>query len=385
MKKAIFAVLILITFGMIVPVYPKCTVAVISGKATPDGRPLLWKNRDSSTRNNQIMHFKGEKYDFIGVVNAGDPSQVWMGINSAGLAIMNSESKDLEGSDYDDEGYLMRHVLGNFGTIREFQNYLDLSNGVGRSVTSNFGLIDAQGGAGFFETGNTTYTFFNANDPNNAPDGLLVRANYAETGNGKGYGYYRRSRAEELLQFAVGHDSLTHKYILQAVARDVKTETINPYPLDSTSVDTLSTGSTVDRHRTVSCAVFHGVRAGEDPKYATMWTILGEPVAGVAIPLWVASGKTGDLVTGSQNAPLNLTIQSIEEQLYPLDGQPTILKVSRLPEILGVNIPLENLILDATAHTLDAWRADQNYLPSVQQFQYQVQQTVQSVLQSETR
>jgi hypothetical protein len=26
-----------------------CTVAVVSGKATPDGRPLLWKNRDTSS------------------------------------------------------------------------------------------------------------------------------------------------------------------------------------------------------------------------------------------------------------------------------------------------------------------------------------------------
>ncbi len=385
MKKTIFASLILIFLGISAPVYPKCTVAVVSGKATPDGRPLLWKNRDSSNRDNEIMYFKGEKYDFIGVVNAGDPSQVWMGINSAGLAIMNSESKDLEGSDYDAEGYLMKHVLGEFATVREFQKYLDLSNGVGRAVTSNFGLIDAQGGAGFFETGNTTYTFFDANNAQTAPNGFLVRANYAETGNGKGYGYYRRGRAEDLLKFAVDHDSLTYKYILQAVARDVKTESIDPYPLDSTTVDTLSTTTTVDRHRTVSCAVFHGVRAGEDPKFATMWTILGEPVAGVAIPLWVASGETGKLVTGKAGAPLNETIQSIEAELYPLKDNPTVLNISALPSIFSVNIPLEDLIFDATERTLDAWHTNQNYLESIQQFQYQCQATVQSVLQSEIR
>ena len=52
-----WAVLILLAAG-ILAVLPgpgradECTTAVVSGSATPDGRPLLWKNRDTDEANN---------------------------------------------------------------------------------------------------------------------------------------------------------------------------------------------------------------------------------------------------------------------------------------------------------------------------------------------
>ena len=73
--------------------HPKtCTSAVISGRATPDGRPLLWKHRDTDFLQNSVKYFKGEKYSFIGIVNssAKHPTEVWMGTNSAGFSIMTS-------------------------------------------------------------------------------------------------------------------------------------------------------------------------------------------------------------------------------------------------------------------------------------------------------
>ncbi len=74
-----------------------CTVAVVSGKATPDGRPLMWKNRDTSGLDNKIIYFKGAKYAFIGLIAARDKKaeNVWAGINTEGFAIMNSASGDL--------------------------------------------------------------------------------------------------------------------------------------------------------------------------------------------------------------------------------------------------------------------------------------------------
>lgn len=34
-----------------------CTSAVVSGKVTPDGRPLLWKNRDTDYLRNQVTMY----------------------------------------------------------------------------------------------------------------------------------------------------------------------------------------------------------------------------------------------------------------------------------------------------------------------------------------
>ncbi|MCI0495741.1 hypothetical protein L0Z72_12120, partial [candidate division KSB1 bacterium] len=46
----------------------ECTVAVVSGKATVDGRPLLWKNRDTSYLDNEVSYFADGKYAYIGVI-----------------------------------------------------------------------------------------------------------------------------------------------------------------------------------------------------------------------------------------------------------------------------------------------------------------------------
>ena len=47
-----------------------CTSVIVSGKATPDGRPLMWKHRDTGTRYNHITFEKGEKYNFLGLANS---------------------------------------------------------------------------------------------------------------------------------------------------------------------------------------------------------------------------------------------------------------------------------------------------------------------------
>lgn len=349
-----------------------CTVGVISGNATEDGRPLLWKNRDSGFRDNEVLHFKGPQYAFMGVINIGDDTQVWMGLNSAGLAIMNSESKDLPGDRYDDEGRFMKHVLGNFATVGQVQQYLEETNASGRAVTSNFGVIDGEGGAGFFETGNHSYTFF---DANTAPDGYLVRANFAETGNGDGYGYFRCDRAKALIQTMAQKKQVSHRYLLQTVSRDIQAAGCDPYPLESTTLDTVPTRGTVNRHRTVSVAVFHGVRKGENPYFATMWTILGEPVAGIAFPIWVATGDPGELLYGSNGARMNQAIHRIEGQIYTNAADPTLINPQAVTSVTAGFRQIENGFFRMTDQALREWRLRYDYPRGMRRLQRLLQQT----------
>ncbi|MCB1281313.1 MAG: hypothetical protein KDB18_07300, partial [Salinibacterium sp.] len=53
-----------------------CTSAVASGLVTEDGRPLLWKNRDTGNRDNEIVHFAATEsaHAFVAVCNAGQTS-----------------------------------------------------------------------------------------------------------------------------------------------------------------------------------------------------------------------------------------------------------------------------------------------------------------------
>lgn len=47
MKRMLFALIAVLVFLGSAGPLSACTSAVISGKVTPDGRPLLWKNRDT--------------------------------------------------------------------------------------------------------------------------------------------------------------------------------------------------------------------------------------------------------------------------------------------------------------------------------------------------
>src|SRR5215213_3848844 len=72
-----------------------CTTGVASGRATADGRPLLWKNRDTKDPNNRVAYVPAAdgRHAYIAVVDPG--GAVWMGANDQGFCIENSLIKDL--------------------------------------------------------------------------------------------------------------------------------------------------------------------------------------------------------------------------------------------------------------------------------------------------
>ena len=112
-----------------------CTTAVISGKATNDGRALIWKLRDTDYLKNYAKQFPSEdgKYAFIGIVNSVDSvgNEVWGGNNEVGFAIMNSASFNVNLDDSvkvkDKEGFFMKKALETCKTLEDFENLLNIS------------------------------------------------------------------------------------------------------------------------------------------------------------------------------------------------------------------------------------------------------------------
>ncbi len=357
-----------------------CTTAVVSGKATVDSRPLLWKNRDTEEVQNKVAFFSGGKYDVIGVVTADSTSSVWMGINSAGLAIENSVSSDLEGTSSAENGSFMKYALQNCATVGEFEQLLIQTNDSGRKTQANYGLIDAFGGAAIFETGNHTYMRFDANDPTVAPLGFIVRTNYAFTGGGGGSGYERYNRALELLTGAVLNSELSHDYILKSAARDLKNDKINPYPLpfpgsqEGHPQGYVRTYYSINRSTTRSCAVFHGVIPGEDPRLSTMWIILGEPVCGVAVPLWVFAGAVPPEMDGPTTAPMNEASVLKKETCYTDPASNQYINTYALADgagggIFSYSLPVENWAISQTASSINSWRTTFPEAKAMQEFQ----------------
>jgi len=348
-------------------------MAVVSGKATPDGRPLMWKNRDTNILNNKIGYFKGAKYNFIGLINANDKEgkDVWAGINTEGFAIMNSASRDLaqKGQIMSDNGRIMRLALGECATALDFENLLKRTKGK-RDVGANFGVIDAEGKACIYETTNSGFEKFSADDPRIAPFGYIIRTNYAFTSpvkNGGG-GYIRFERASRLFQTARSEGRLDYKFIIQQASRDLANEKLHSYPLSEPRIEDtgsplyINTNDTINRNSTASVALFHGVTSRKKAHLATMWILLGQPVCTVAVPLWASAPGVPSELSGPENPPLNDFSRALASFLYPdrRGHMYQYLNVTRLKNyggkgILTKLIEIENQAFAQTEIKLREW------------------------------
>lgn len=275
-----------------------CTSFIVSGRVTPDGRPILFKNRDTDQLNNALAYFTDGKYRYIGLVNADTTwsSMVWGGFNEAGFCIINTAAYNNNIGDttklIDLEGVLMKLALQNCRTLADFENLLDtLRKPMG--VDANFGVIDALGGAAYYETGNYRYVKFDANDTTVAPDGVLIRTNYSFTGDSTvGYGYIRYRTAENFMNTAIEQNNYSHQYLLNGVARNLShsltsTNLLSNIPKSGTTADFRFFNDYISRSSTSSAIMLVGTPNGNSTAQTTMWTILGLPLVSVPIPVWI--------------------------------------------------------------------------------------------------
>lgn len=356
-----------------------CTTAVISGKATVDGRPILWKNRDTtSSIHNEVALFDGGKYKALGIVNAGNRGAVWMGVNEAGFCIENSVSRDLkvEGAEKGPgNGGLMKKALETCATVADFVQLLEATNKTGRVTVANFGVIDASGGAALFETGPKSYKMFDANDPAVAPHGYVVRSNFSTTAHkldanpsaeelGQIYSADRYLRACSLMKLD-GDGKLSLEYVVRRCTRDMA-EGDGPIPgtvnsPSGTLPETIGTKNTISRTTTVSAAVFQGVLPGEDPALTTMWAILGDPKFSIAVPCWVAGGVADELEDEKGGELGEIAISLRDWNLTPdKDGVYT----QALPGIWSDLWSAEDALLADTQKAKESW-AKRKLAPAV--------------------
>ena len=357
-----------------------CTSAVVSGKYTVNGRPLLWKNRDTRSLNNKVVYFNFGKYPFVGVVNSGDTlnKNIWMGMNSAGFAIVNTVSYNLNLADTGikqsgHEGRLMKTALAYCGSLAEFEHFLD-TMAKPTHMTTNIGVIDAQGGAAYYELGFFGYTKLDANDPKVAPHGYIVHTNYSFTGDmGTGAGYIRYGTIDRQFRDAMSRGEMSAQYILQQGSRCLKhslTGVDLSVPDDGNAGDRKMVWfeDFIPRKSTASAAVIEGVKPGESPALTTMWTVLGFPLTSVVVPVWLTpGGKLPHLLTYDKNlkdAPLCSMALQLKERCYPVKWGSSAKKYIDIHAlvnrdntgILQVIRPVEDRIFAMTETQLNAWR-----------------------------
>ena len=225
LKNIIFITALFLSFiGQGIKLFA-CTSAIISADLNPYGRPILWKHRDTSTKDNKVEYVEGKdgQFSYVALYNAADMglSEAWMGMNDAGFAVMNTASYNIKddkvpAKKMDKEGYVMTKALRSCRTVDDFALLLDtLPRPMG--VEANFGVIDAYGNGAYFETNNHSFIRYDLKD---APDGMLVRTNYSHSGRPKeGYGYVREANAECLLTPFAEKREITPELLTENISR----------------------------------------------------------------------------------------------------------------------------------------------------------------------
>lgn len=375
--KKLFIILLLVLCSPAL-IFP-CTTAVISGKATNDGRPLLLKNRDADALQNKLVYFSDGKYRFIGLVNSSDKEnkEVWCGFNEAGFGIMNSASYNLKKNDTtklsDREGIVMKLALETCASLEDFEKMLrELPKPLG--VEANFGVIDAKGGAAYYETDNFTFKKFDVNDPGVAPNGYLIRTNYSFAGeDNKGYGYIRYATASSLFENQIKNGKISFEFLINDVPRCLthsftKTDLTKSLPESQQDKNYVFFRDYIPRYSTSAAIVVQGVKKDERASLTTMWTILGFPLSSIVIPVWLLDDGTVPKILQADetgNAPLCNLALKLKDKVFPLqnDARENYFNLAAVmnKENTGVRqklIPIEQQILTTAKTHLYKWRKE---------------------------
>lgn len=276
MKKLLVLIMLIVSVqaGM------ACTSAIISGKVTKNGRPLIWKHRDTGAEQNFIARVepKDGNHGFVALYNGGDSllESAWMGMNDAGFAIMNTASYNLMPDTaklQDQEGIVMRHALEKCRTLKDFEELLAaLPKPLG--VQANFGVLDAEGHGAYYETDDHNFKRFLLDDE---ADGIIVRTNYSVSGEEDGgYGYIRENNARYWIEPHAATRDIVPELFTEGISRSYYHSLIGRDFMksgDRWAVDQ----DFVPRKSSSASIVIEGMLPGETPEDMTMWSVVGYP------------------------------------------------------------------------------------------------------------
>lgn len=378
-------ILIVISIFLIYSDAQACTTVIVSGSRTVDGRPLLFKQRDTPSLENKVVSFSDGKYSYVGIVNTKDTANlnVWGGHNSAGFAIMNSASYNINPErDSDDakdvSGKIMKQALQSCKNLADFEQLL---NSLPRPLhlSSNFGVIDASGGAAYYETNDEGYVKFDANDQNNAPLGYLIRTNFSFSGDrARDKGLSRFQVATELLYRASLTNSLSYEYLLNDVSRSLlhgitKVDLSKEAQKENEGSGFVAFRDYIPRYLTASVLLVQGVKADESPALTTSWITLGFPLVTPSIPVWVDSNHSLPTILTADNSGksrLNEWSLNLKKKAFPIErGEGSdYLNLTALLSKDGVGIyqqlkPVNKKILSESTGYIEKWRKAGTFNP----------------------
>jgi hypothetical protein len=361
----------------------------VQRKATEDRKPILFKNRDASQMQNSLAFFNDRGFKYIGLVD-GDGTRntmVWGGYNETGFAIINSAAYNNNIGDtsklIDQEGVIMKLALQTCRTLTDFEKLLhSLPKPMG--ADANFGVIDAYGGAAYYETGNYKFKKFDANDPKVAPNGILVRTNFSTSADiKKGFGFCRYHTAVDALNKAISEKKLSPQFLFDCTSRNLthsltKTDLLSLLPKQKDIPEFKFFIDYIPRISTASAIMIVGAKDKKHAENAMMWTILGFPLTSVAIPTWISGGNQLPVAVSmgkNLKSPICTAALKLKDECFPIkydDGEKYInLSVVVNQQNTGymqVIQPIENEIFEKASLLTDELEKGRKSRKDIQSF-----------------
>jgi hypothetical protein len=309
-----------------------CTTAVVSAEASGTGRPMIWKQRDAGDDYNHLAFVQGEKYGFTALFPTADTGnrKAYAGINEAGFAIANNLSYNVRpdslGFGDTRNGEWMTRALGCCRTVGDFESML-VAEAYPMHLSSNFAVIDAFGGAAYFEVSDTAYVRFDV-----PPGGYLFRTNYSLSGDperGRGFARYATMERQMAAQLRRG---FTPAFFLET-GRTFRNVLTGDDALQTVDGDYLYEHDFIPRGTTTASVVIEGVALGGAADSGLLWCAPGYTPCSYAVPVWVAAGERIPAMLSGE-APANRLAVALKRSIRPLDWDNKYLYVKSLRAIL---------------------------------------------------
>ena len=293
---------ILIVLMLAAPAFA-CTTAVVAAHASKTGRPMLWKQRDAGDQYNILVNIEGGKFAYTGLFPTSDTlhTRCYAGINEVGFAIMNNLSYNLAPDSLVRKtraGAMMARALSCCRTLSDFEDLLR-SPDKPLPQSANFGVIDACGGAAYFEVSDTAFVRYDVPEE----EGILFRTNYSLSGDpsrGKGFDRYETM---DILTEPPG--LFTPSFFLhtgRSYIRDGRDVLAGASSLEETGF--------IPRSTTVSSLVIEGVAA--EGERGVIWCACGYTPCSYAI-----AAVQGAPLPAALQGPANLAAVELYGRVHP--------------------------------------------------------------------
>ncbi len=295
-----------------------CTTAAVTSGSSRSGRPMLWKQRDTSDPYNRLVHVSGGTYAYTSIFSCKDTlcTEAYAGINEVGFAIINNMSYNIRpdelGFDDTQEGQFMAEALASCRTVDDFER-LVRERPQPRILSTNIGVMDAEGTVAYFEVSDYDYKRYDS-----GPEGFLYRTNFSLSGDDRGAGRVRYQIMSDLTRGRHIFDAPFFMSVARAHVRD------GIDALRESRSGWMEEDDYIPRTSSVSSTVIEGPAASDNPASGLIWCAAGYPPCAYAIPVWVAAG---DHMPKAVSGPADANRVAVELFLWTHSDSTAVRKV----------------------------------------------------------